>query len=72
MSGELHWKGMKKDVNKYVEQCDICQHNKTEATRPTGLLQPIPISKRILEDWFMDFVERLTMAGGVEFHLGSS
>ncbi|TYK11069.1 retrotransposon protein, putative, unclassified [Cucumis melo var. makuwa] len=36
MSGELHWKGMKKDVNKYVEQCDICQHNKTEATRPTA------------------------------------
>lgn len=58
MSGELHWKGMKADVKKYVEQCEACQRNKYEATKPAGVFQPIPISipERILEDWSMDFI----------------
>ncbi|KAA0056594.1 Retrovirus-related Pol polyprotein from transposon 297 family [Cucumis melo var. makuwa] len=25
MNGEIHWMGMKNDVKKYVEQCEICQ-----------------------------------------------
>ena len=24
MSGELHWLGMKHEIKKYVEQCEIC------------------------------------------------
>ena len=43
MSGELHWKGMKTDVKNYVEQCEIFHQNKFEATKPAGVLQPIPI-----------------------------
>lgn len=31
MSGELFWPGMKVDVKKYVEGCDICLRNKMEA-----------------------------------------
>lgn len=51
MNGELHWKGMKTDAKKYIEQCDTRQRNKYEATKPAGLLKPIPIPDRILEDW---------------------
>ncbi|TYK14722.1 Transposon Ty3-G Gag-Pol polyprotein [Cucumis melo var. makuwa] len=65
MSGELHWQGMKNDVKKYVEQCEICQRNKYEATKPAGVLQPLPIPDKILEDWTMDFIEGLPKAGGV-------
>ncbi|XP_050942545.1 uncharacterized protein LOC127149990 [Cucumis melo] len=49
----------------YVEQCDICQRNKFEATKPAGVLQPLPIPEKILEDWTMDFIEGLPLAGGV-------
>ncbi|TYK15071.1 Ty3/gypsy retrotransposon protein [Cucumis melo var. makuwa] len=65
MSGELFWKGMKEDIKKYVEQCEICQRNKSEATKPAGVLQPLPIPDRILEDWTMDFIEGLPKAGGM-------
>lgn len=65
MSGELYWDRMKKDIKNYVEQCNICQRNKTESTLPAGLLQPIPIPELMLEDWSMDFVEGLPTAGNV-------
>lgn len=65
ISGELYWRGMKAEIKKYVEQCEICQRNKYEATKPAGVLQPIPIPDRILEDWTMDFIEGLPLAGGV-------
>lgn len=63
MSGELHWLGMKLELKRYVEQCDTCQRNKFEATKPVGVLQPIPILDRISEDWLMDFIEGLPMVG---------
>ena len=55
---------MKVDVKKYVEECDICQRNKFEATNPVRVLQPIPILEKILEDW-MDFIEGLPLARDV-------
>ncbi|KAA0043304.1 Retrotransposable element Tf2 [Cucumis melo var. makuwa] len=66
MNGEIHWMGMKNDVKKYVEQCEICQRNKTEALAPAGLLQPLPLPNLILEDWTMDFIEGLPKAGGYD------
>ncbi|TYK23012.1 Transposon Tf2-6 polyprotein [Cucumis melo var. makuwa] len=66
MNGEIHWMGMKNDVKKYVEQCEICQRNKTKALAPAGLLQPLPLPNLILEDWTMDFIEGLPKAGGYD------
>ncbi|TYK10338.1 Retrovirus-related Pol polyprotein from transposon 297 family [Cucumis melo var. makuwa] len=40
---ELYWEGMKNDIKLYVDQCHVCQQNKTQALSPTGLLQPLPI-----------------------------
>ncbi|KAA0067576.1 disease resistance protein [Cucumis melo var. makuwa] len=56
---------MKNGIKKYVEQCDICQRNKFEATKHAGVLQLLPILKKILEDWTMDFTEGLPLAGGL-------
>lgn len=58
--------GMKSDIKKRVEQCDICQQNKTDSLSPTSLLQPLPLSKLIQEDWTMDFIEVLPKARGVD------
>ncbi|KAA0036569.1 ty3-gypsy retrotransposon protein [Cucumis melo var. makuwa] len=66
MNGEIHWIGMKNDVKRYVEQCEVCQRNKTEALSPAGLLQPLPLPNLILEDWTMDFIEGLPKAGGYD------
>lgn len=55
---EESWIGKewKQILKEYVEQCETYQGNKYEATKPVGVLQPIPIPDRILEYWSMDFI----------------
>lgn len=60
----FYWKGMNKEVQSFVESCDTCQRNKSETSKPTGLLQPLPIPTRISSDISMDFVERLPNSHG--------
>jgi len=60
----FHWKGMKRDVEHYVKQCQICQQAKHELTHPAGLLQPLPIPQGAWRDWSMDFIEGLPLSDG--------
>ena len=55
----FHWKGMKKDVFKFVADRDPCQLNKYETVASPGLLQPLPIPSRLWSDISMDFIEGL-------------
>lgn len=71
MNGELYWIGMKNDIKKYVEQCEICQRNKTDSLSPVNLLQPLPLPDLTLEDWTMDFIEGLPKARGFNSMMGS-
>ncbi|CAH9134314.1 unnamed protein product [Cuscuta epithymum] len=36
----FYWPGMRKDIQRFVEECTICQTNKYQALKPGGLLQP--------------------------------
>jgi len=57
--GFFYWPGLKKEVVKYVLQCEIYQHYKHETVVMSGLLQPLPISEQVWEDISMDFIEGL-------------
>ena len=53
------WPGMKKDVARYVAQCDTCQRIKIEHQRPGGMLQPLEIPEWKWDHVTMDFVTSL-------------
>ncbi|KAA0034008.1 ty3-gypsy retrotransposon protein [Cucumis melo var. makuwa] len=38
IAAELYWEEMKNDIKIYVDQCPVCQQNKTQALSPAGLL----------------------------------
>ena len=40
---ELFWEGLKSDVQRFMEECLVCQQNKVETVRISGLLQPLNI-----------------------------
>jgi hypothetical protein len=61
---DFFWKGMKKDLKKFIRECSVCQQNKHETTFPAGLLQPLPIPNRIWSDISMDFMEGLLNSQG--------
>ena len=51
---------MAADVRRFVRHCDTCQRNKASNSKPSGLLQPLPIPDN--DPWqsvSMDFVVHL-------------
>lgn len=55
---------MTRDIQTYVRECTICQRNKAEQVASPGLLQPLPIPRRIWESISIDFVEGLPKSHG--------
>lgn len=51
-------------VHEFVQACTTCQHNKTKALHPAGLLQSLAISSQVWADIAMDFVEGLPRVHG--------
>ena len=56
----FHWKGMYKDIQKYVAECDTCQRNKSKNVMTPGLLHPLHIPTQKWEEISMDFIEGVT------------
>lgn len=64
LTSELYWPSMKKDVQKYVAGCEVCQRHKTESLTPTWLLQPLPTPNKVWEAIAMAFVVGLPRSMG--------
>lgn len=58
------WRGLKRDVAEFVQQCTVCQQAKHEHVKPAGLLAPLPIPTAPWQDLTMDFVEGLPRSEG--------
>jgi hypothetical protein len=54
------WTRMKREIAKYVSECDTCQRIKADHLRPTGNLQPLSIAKWKWPNICMDFIVGLS------------
>jgi hypothetical protein len=50
------WTRMKREIAKYVSECDTCQRIKASHLKVSGTLQPLPIPSWKWEDISMDFI----------------
>jgi hypothetical protein len=50
------WTRMKREIAKYVSECDTCQRIKASHLKVVGTLQPLPIPSWKWEDLSMDFI----------------
>src|SRR4051812_6756567 len=50
------WTRMKRDIARYVAECDVCHRIKAEHQRPAGTLQPLPIPEWKWDKVSMDFM----------------
>jgi len=66
LASNLFWKGMKGDIMRFVQDCDVCQRQKYLTTAPRGLLQPLPIPNQVWEDISLDFITGLPRSKGFE------
>lgn len=60
------WAGMKRAVEDFVHQCQICQQAKHENSRPAGTLQPLKPPEGAWEEVTMDFIEGLPKSNGFD------
>lgn len=66
IKGLFAWPGLRKAVQTYVSQCEICQQAKVEHCKTPGLLQPLPVPLQAWHTVTMDFVEGLPKSGGYD------
>ncbi|WVZ73569.1 LOW QUALITY PROTEIN: hypothetical protein U9M48_021858, partial [Paspalum notatum var. saurae] len=50
------WTRMKREIAKYVSECDVCQRVKDDHLKPAGTLQPLAVPAWKWEDVHMDFI----------------
>jgi hypothetical protein len=58
LNGSYFWPGMRIDVKKFLDRCNICQHTKGKRQN-IGLYQPLPIPERSWDAVSMDFILEL-------------
>ena len=58
------WKGMQKDIQQYVAECNKFHRNKNENVLTPGLLHPLHIPNQKWEEISMDFIDGLSLSEG--------
>jgi hypothetical protein len=53
------WKGLKAQVQSFVQSCKVCQQAKADRSKNPGLLQPLPVPDGAWQIVSIDFVEGL-------------
>ena len=58
------WPGVTKEVKRYMEEYDTCQHNKNHTEQPMGKLIPNSILEKPWTHISVDFITKLPLAQG--------
>ncbi|KAL4290180.1 hypothetical protein GQ457_14G026510 [Hibiscus cannabinus] len=66
LSANFFWENMRREVRKYVRECQVCQRMKSDSLSPAGFLQPLPIPEQVFEDISLDFITGLPRSNGKE------
>jgi hypothetical protein len=61
---DFFWDGLKTNVQRFVEECLVCQQNNVETIKIPGLLQPLSIPSQRWEEVSMDFIKGLPKSEG--------
>jgi hypothetical protein len=61
---DFFWDGLKTNVQRFVEECLVCQQNKVETINTPGILQPLSIPSQRWEEVSMDFITGLPKSEG--------
>nr|GEV71901.1 hypothetical protein [Tanacetum cinerariifolium] len=64
ITGLCYWRKLRQQVKVFVAHCKVCQINKLELAAYPGLLQPLPILKKVWTEISMDFIEGLPSSYG--------
>lgn len=65
-ANEVYWSRMKTRVQSFMAECATCQQAKYLTLTPAGLLQVLPIPKKIWKHIAMDFIEGLPKSEGYD------
>lgn len=65
----FHWPNMRKDVDKFVSSCDICQMNKKNRRKPQGEMQPLQVPETIAMSYHIDYFTDLPPATEAKYDM---
>ena len=65
LQDSYYWPNMQRDLEyAYIPSCSPCQHNKSQTTKPTGPLHPLPVPDARFEAVALDFMGPLPEEDG--------
>jgi hypothetical protein len=60
------WQGTRKQIERYIQNCHTCQTTKPSRSKTLGLLEPLPVPRRIWKSITLDFITGLPEDGAMD------